>query len=178
MEGVRAALVGLACLVGCSGAGNQQPTVFPKQSQGLELRLAAVQKCVVDVAFTNKGARPVWFRRNFVIDNIGVRTADGARVDRLCITDEGIPDTPDDQPRSLTTPPSEYQSLGPNESDRWQEDLRDCFDIKRPGDYVMSASWEGWDATPPPPPPGAILVKGPIESLSVKFHLESQCPLR
>jgi hypothetical protein len=165
------ALVVAVALLGCSAAQGPEPKAATA-APGLELTLSVVKGTEVEVAFTNRGSKPVWFRPSFVVDNIGIRRPDGAMLTATCRTNPGIRDVPDDQPRPPHTPATEYKLLRHDESERWNIDLKTCFDLERSSDYVMSAHWEDSDATPPNTPPGAVLVKGPLDAAPVPFRLE------
>jgi hypothetical protein len=153
------------------GAG-PEPRTASKGSVTLELILGHVKGTVIEVAFTNRGDTPIWFRPSLSIDDVALTQADSGAVEHTCRSAPGIRDVPDDQPRP-TTPASDYRLLRHAESERWRMDLDECFDLKHSSDYVMTAHWEDYnDPNPPSTPPGAVLVKGPLDAAPVTFHLD------
>lgn len=160
-------------LLGCNtgaGAGSAPSTASPR-SVTLELSLAHVKGTVIEVAFTNRGDKPIWFRPSLMLDDVRLSQGDGGDVAHTCRSQPGIRDIPDDQPAG-TTPASDYRLLQHAQSERWHMDLDECFDLGHSSDYVMTAHWEDDDSTPPRTPPGAVLVKGPLDSVPVQFHLD------
>ena len=164
--------IAIACCIGCSGNAGSQPKAAAPARAGLALSIAVASDTVIEVVFTNRGTRPVWFRPSVVVDNIGVKRVGGGSLQLMCRTNPGIRDVPDDQAASYRTPPSDYRLLRHDESERSRIDLKECFDLTRPGDYTLTAHWEDWDSTPPDVPRGAILVNGPLDSLPVELHLK------
>jgi len=165
-------LIALACSTGCSADAKSKPNAAPSARPGLELSIALAGGTVIEVVFTNRGTTPVWFRPSVVIDNVGVERVRGSALQLLCRTNPGIRDVPDDQAASYRTPASDYRLLRHNESERSRMDLKECFEIARPGDYILTVHWEDSDSTPPDVPPGAMLVSGPLDSLPVGLDLK------
>jgi len=165
---VAAALVGH---IGCGGTGH--PAASPLDNNaGLLVRLAVLKDPVVEVDFINTGNRPIWFKPYVLIDDINITPTGTGSVTMFCKNDEGIPDRTDDDSRPYRDPG--YQLLQPNKSLRQELNLQDCYDIKRPGDYILVTRWTDWHSPKfvPPVPPGAVWVKGPVASAPIKFHAE------
>jgi len=162
-----------AALGGCTGCGGGGRPAASSLDAGLQVRLAVLRDPVVEVAFINTGNRPIWLKPFVLIDDIHITPVGAAgSVKRFCTSHEGIPDPPDDKTLPLHDP--RYQLLQPNQILRQEHNLQECYEIKRPGDYLITTRWEDWHTAGlvPPAPPGAVWVKGPIESAPVKFHAQ------
>lgn len=131
------------------------------------------QFAIVEMRLENNTPTPLWLNGRMVVNRFGdppelreiwflLNGPDGKSIPLECMKNVRPPDRND------------YTTVKPNGTISRTEILNSCFQIDRPGKYVIVAFYQDGNPKAPPPPPGAVYASGPVESAPLEFEILPQ----